>query len=210
MVRAKRGRCASRHSAPISRIFSAKSIPSAKKRPEILCSVNYVVNVIPNALQPGSADLGIVFSFEVPGGSDLETKPLGRDDLCLVVPNDHPLAASKSVILSSIRNENIILLASLRYPFIQEVMNKVLHGVSGNVRINNTTTEVENLETMILHVRFGEGVALLPCIIAQERAGGCVLLGINDLDVSFQLCMCWKRSNTDPALSLCLKHYDAE
>lgn len=181
-----------------------------QKHPEILCSINYVANVIPNALQPGSANLGIVFSFEVPPGSDLETKPLGRDDLCLVVPNDHPLAASNSVVLSSIHNQNIILLSSLRYPFMQDIMDKVMHGISGNVQTNNTTTEVENIETMILHVRFGEGVALLPRILAQERAGGCVILGINDLDVSFNICMCWKRSSIDPALALFLKYYDAD
>jgi DNA-binding transcriptional LysR family regulator len=83
-----------------------------------------------------------------------------------------------------------------------------MYGVNGNIHTGNTTHDVENLETMILHTRFGDGLALLPRVLAQERAGGCAILSINDLDVQYDLCMCWRRDNTSPALQHFLTHYD--
>jgi DNA-binding transcriptional LysR family regulator len=179
-----------------------------KQHPEILCSVNYVENVISSALNPGIADLGVVFSFEVPETDELETKVLGQDDICLITPMNHRLATSNSVAMSSVRGENLLLLSGLRYPFLGAIQDTIMHGPNGNIHTGNTTYEVENLETMILHTRFGDGVALLPRVLAQERAGGCAILSINDLDVRYDLCMCWRRDNSNSALQQFLRHYD--
>jgi DNA-binding transcriptional LysR family regulator len=179
-----------------------------KQHPEILCSVNYVKNVISSALTPGGADFGFVFSFEVPETDELKTKVLGQDDICLIAPMNHPLAASNSVALSSIREENLLILSGLRYPFMGAIRDAIMCGPKGNIHTGNTTCDVENLETMILHTRFGDGLALLPRVLAQERAGGCAILSISDLDVRYNLCMCWRRDNSNPALQQFLRHYD--
>jgi DNA-binding transcriptional LysR family regulator len=179
-----------------------------KLHPEILCSVNYVENVIPSALNTRRADIGFVFSFEVPETDELETKVLGQDDICLIAPMNHRLATSNSVTLSSIRGENLLLLSGLRYPFMVTIRNAIMYGAGGNIQTGNTSNDVENLETMILHTRFGDGLALLPRVLAQERAGGCAILRINDLDVGYDLCMCWRKDNTNLALQQFLRHYD--
>jgi DNA-binding transcriptional LysR family regulator len=113
------------------------------------------------------------------------------------------------VTLSSIRNERLLLLGGLHYPFIVTIRDAIVHGPTGNVQTGNTTYDVENLETMTLHTRFGDGLALMPRMLAQERAGGCAILSINDLDTRYDLCMCWKRGNQNPALRLFLDHYQA-
>jgi DNA-binding transcriptional LysR family regulator len=179
-----------------------------QQHPEILCSVNYAANVLLSAIDPGEADIGFVFSFEVPETSALETKVLGQDDICLIAPMNHRLAGSNSVTLSSIQGENLLLLNGLRYPFLRGIRDAIVHGPNGNVHTGNTTNDVENLETMILHTRFGDGLALLPRMLAQERAGGCAILGISDLDTHYDLCMCWRRDNNNPALQQFLRHYD--
>lgn len=180
-----------------------KILSFRQKHPEIQLTMNYVANVIPTALLPGSADLGIVFSFEIPDTDDLDFKVIGQDDLCLIVPTDSPLAASHSTVLSAIRDQNIILLSNLRYPFMSEIHSQLTAELTGNM-----ITEVENLETMVLHVRFGDGIAILPRILAQERAGGCVILSIMDIEKNPTLCMCWKKDNQNPILAHFLNNYE--
>lgn len=180
-----------------------KILSFRQKHPEIQLTMNYVANVIPTALLPGSADLGIVFSFEIPDTDDLDFKVIGQDDLCLIVPTDSPLAASHSTVLSAIRDQNIILLSNLRYPFMSEIHSQLTAELTGNM-----ITEVENLETMVLHVRFGDDIAILPRILAQERAGGCVILSIMDIEKNPTLCMCWKKDNQNPILAHFLNNYE--
>jgi DNA-binding transcriptional LysR family regulator len=112
------------------------------------------------------------------------------------------------VDLSALRCEHLLLLPPFRYPFLAPVVNAIM-GEEESASRGNTSSEVENLETMILHTRFGDGISILPRIIAQERAAGCSLLDITDLDVSYQLCLCWKKDNQNPALRLFLDHYQA-
>lgn len=180
-----------------------KILSFRQKHPEIQVSMNYVANVIPTALLTGSADLGIVFSFEIPDTDDLAYKVIGQDDICLIVSGDNPLGASHSVVLSAIRDQNIIMLANLRYPFMSGIHDQLTSNQSGN-----TVSEVENVETMILHVRFGDGIAILPRILAQERAGGCVILSIMDIEKKPDLCMCWKKDNQNPILAHFVDNYE--
>lgn len=172
--------------------------------PEIDCQITLSPNAIVSEVLSGDVDVGLVFSFELPPNSELASMQIGRDDLCLIVASDHPLAANSTVSLSSLRDETLLSLSSVRYDFLTNMTERFMrHGNDANVR----WVEEKNVENMILHTRFGDGISLLPRIMAQESAAGCVLLGISDYNSGFDICLCWKKDNSNPALKLFLPYF---
>lgn len=176
--------------------------------PEVSCSIKYESHTTVESLLSGKSDLGLTFDFEIPESKDLCTYPIGRDDICLLVPPSHPLAASSSVALSSIRNETLLMLPPRRYPLIADLTHKLLYREGDRTFAQNKAAEEDNLETMIMRVRLGDGITLLPRIVAQERAGGCILLGISDCDINYNICMVWRADNQNQALRQFLQSFD--
>lgn len=175
------------------RIFS-------QTHPDVYYQVKQEAHTIVNSVLSGQTDIGITFEFEIPDSPDLRTLEIGRDDICLIVPPSHPLATCSSVALSLIRNETILLLSKYRYPFMSEIMDQLMWEGSDKNVVKNIAEEDENIETMIMRIRLGNGIALLPRVIAQERAAGCILLGIIDWDVKYNICMFWRAENQNPVL----------
>ena len=99
------------------------------------------------------------------------------------------------------------MLANLNYPLVSEITNRIMFGDSGDLSTENKFVELENLETVLMHIRLGEGITLLPRIVAQERAHGCILLGVVDSSVNYDICMCWRKSNQNMALKNFLQFY---
>lgn len=174
--------------------------------PEILFSVDYRHKVIPSLLASEEADIGIGFDFEIPENGELAKLEIGTDDLCLIMPPEHQLAVCSSVQLSELYGENLLLFEDMSYELIDELAARFMH--DGELR-GNHLTKVGSLETMILRSRLGEGVGLLPRILAQERAAGCRLVGISDREFSFSLCLCWRPDNGNPALERFLSYFSA-
>lgn len=181
-----------------------------QEHPEIHTSIIHADNVIAMALEPDEADIGIVFSFELPSGSDYCTRDIGHDHFCLVLANDHPLSASDSIPVQAIKGEKFLLLSQLHYPYVENLVAHLLHNDDSYPEEKNSTISVENTETMLLRARFGDGIGLLPYTIARERAANCSFVRISGEESSFRLCLCWKRSNRNPALKRFLEEFDCD
>ena len=65
-----------------------------RRNSEINCRITTADNTeIVEKIVAGELDIGLVFSFEVPPCRGVKQITVGRDDLCVVVPNDHRLAS---------------------------------------------------------------------------------------------------------------------
>lgn len=182
-----------------------KMLSFRKRHPEITCFIRQNPNAVVDSVLTGEIDIGLVFSFEMPPCRDLNSLTVARDDLCLIVPSNHRLAASSTVALSTIQNETLLILSPKNFELLMQAVEIIVHK---EMPKNNKVMEEENVENMILHTRFGDGISLLPRIMAQEIAGGCVLLGITDYNTNYDICLCWREDNNNPALRQFLTYFD--
>ena len=102
----------------------------------------------------GELDIGLVFSFEAPPCRGVKQITVGRDDLCVVVPNDHRLASYSTVALSSIGEENVLALQPKKIPMLLETMD--LLGYTSGRRVEFVIQD--SVDSMILHTRLGDGI----------------------------------------------------
>lgn len=151
-----------------SPIIAAQSLPSIIKRfSERHVDVDVHIRDMQHdeilaAVQAGDADLGVV-AFE--GNPDLfEFEPLGEDEMVVVVPSGHALAALKSVSLASLSEYPLLLLQ--QYDRIQ---GKISDAMQAQGLAYRAAPRLTNLMTLLAMLDTGHGVALLPRSMAQTN-----------------------------------------
>jgi DNA-binding transcriptional LysR family regulator len=109
----------------------------------------------------GGVDLGVVSvsdpGFETKAPAGISATKLLEEDLVLLVPGDHPLAAHESVPLVSLRNERVV--AFLRGSSMRRLIDDMLE--RENVRVRNTL-ESGRLDVAVQMVDAGLGVCVVP------------------------------------------------
>lgn len=106
------------------------------------------------------ADIGIF--TQVPHGDGLQVYPFRTDELVLIVPNDHPLAARSSVSFAETLDFEFVGLhvgSSLNYQMVKAASEL---GRSLKLRI-----QVTGYDAQCLMVEAGLGIGILPKISAQ-------------------------------------------
>lgn len=175
--------------------------------------VKYIHNVsetIPfSGLAEKEPDFCFAYAYQIPNDTSIKSKIIGSDDLCLVVPSSHRLATRGSAMLSDLHDENILLLSTTRYPVISDVIRLIVINSEQN-SYNNQFHEIGNLDTLLLNVALGNGIAVLPRLIAQEKSGGCSLIRISDYQERLDIRMCWSAKNDNPALKEFLEFLENE
>ena len=152
----------------------------------------------------GDTDAGLIFAFDAPEKKALKTIPLGRDELCIVVPENHPFAERGSIQLADIREERVFLLKQNSVAGSNEMITQIENAIDtipGKVIC-------ERVDDMVLHTRIGNGISIMSRVFAEERIKNCRLLTISDYDLSYDISLCWSEENTNPALGEFLKYYN--
>lgn len=168
--------------------------------PDIVFSVQHRdVGLISELIDTERADLGIAFSYEFDDyRPDLEVFTLYRDRFCVVVSEDHEFAGRKSIHLRDLQKEKLLFLNNLQFKFFQRFDNAL--GTTPN-RYNDFV-QPSSGESMIIQIRSGLGVSVLPRPLALDFRSGCSMLEIDDCDTSFDVLMMWKKNSTNPVLPL--------
>jgi LysR family transcriptional regulator, regulator for metE and metH len=109
------------------------------------------------ALLRGELDLALTSDLHASGGARLRVFPLFADELVLLAPRDHPLAARGRVRAEDLRDEHVIVYDAPREDL--DVFTKVLWPAGVEPR---KVSRVPLTEAMIELVRAGIGVAVLP------------------------------------------------
>ncbi|QRX83325.1 LysR substrate-binding domain-containing protein [Glaciimonas sp. PAMC28666] len=136
------------------------------------------------------ADIGIF--TQVPHGEGLEVYPYKTDELVLIVPRDHPLAARSSVSFSDTLDFEFVGLnvgSSLNYQMVKSASEL---GRSLKLRI-----QVSGYDAQCLMVEAGLGIGILPKISSQ-------IYGTLDIK-KIALDEPWARRQID----ICVRSYEA-
>jgi DNA-binding transcriptional LysR family regulator len=177
-----------------------------KRHPEVKVEVEYQkASRICDDLLRGRADLGLM-AYPVKR-RDLQVIPLADDELVLVMPKRHPLAARESVTLADLSGQDFI--AFDRGTPTRKALDKLLR--KENVR-PKVRMELDNIETIKNAVSTGMGVAIVPAetVAAEAKAGKLCLRRFSGARLSRPLgCLVRKVRRGDWAVKAFLKHISA-
>lgn len=142
-------------------------------------------------VKAGQADLGICTSAQDLLG--LKSKTIFEDTLCVVCPEEHPLAAFESLDWSDLTDAPLILLRT--GTGLRDLIEKPLQRWASQLRLEY---EVSNINTAIGLICAGLGISVLPAyILVQTGVKGVVARPLRNPQVTREVV-----ALTDPARPL--------
>lgn len=160
--------------------------------PEILMSVAYQESreAMKNVLE-GRLDACIAFSYDLPSEYEkLDGVSLIHDDFCVIVPNGHPLAGQTRVRMEQLRGERIIYMKRIDYEITRQMV-----ACYADTLPSAADCSVPDVESLIIQIKSGAGISLLPRQVALPHSTGCRLLDIEDFDAGYDIVLIWRNDN---------------
>lgn len=149
------------------------------------------------AVLQDEADAGVLFSCDLPLNCEgLDGISIDHEYFCVVVPENSPLAGQTSIRLTQLRGEHLLLVDHAANCLTKAMLQQHTDGPAPQ----RTAASAENLESIMLQIKAGIGVSVLPKSVAKEHQRGCCLLDIADFDSGYDLIMIWKKSNKNRTL----------
>jgi len=151
-------------------------------------------NVLQRELRDGAIDFGI--SFPGIGGDGVQTEPLLREPLALVLPQGHRLARMKRVKIEELAKERFLIVprdqaASLHDSIIQRCQAAGFTPIIG--------LEAYLQQTIVNFVAEGLGVAFVPASMQRAQVKGAVFKTVADPPTIDQL-LAWATANKNPCI----------
>ncbi|MEJ2824235.1 LysR family transcriptional regulator [Klebsiella pneumoniae] len=149
-----------------------------------------------SAVLDGDYDVGLVFN---PGPARfLESLPLHREKLCLIVNSKHRLGVKKSINASELQSEPLIATPHAVAPVLRETIDLFLRqqGVAPCYRL-----ETQLQQTIVSLVAEGLGIALVPESVKKLNYEGIEYLELEQSPTIEQV-LIWHKDNSNPALAL--------
>lgn len=156
---------------------------------------------VTRAIQDHEADIGVCCSFELPVERDrIETISLGRDELAVLLPENHSLAAEKEVSFEMLYGEKFLSLSG----FTQEMISFFSFP---NIPFAGTAADID---TLVLRVRSGLGFTILPTMICTRHADCCAIRRISGINSGYDITAFWPKNIYNPTIPVfidALKEY---
>jgi DNA-binding transcriptional LysR family regulator len=127
----------------------------------------------------------------------LDYKEVGESEIVLALYKGHPLANAKQIKMKDLRGENFLWPFRKRAASYSEILMKacVAHGVVPNV-IQETATH----SILLSLVAVGMGIGFVEFSEHRVQSSSVVLRKVADLNVSFKIHVCWRKSDESVAL----------
>ncbi len=162
------------------------------------CSLELISCNIPESYQYlDEHKCDVALTVQLPSKNDAlyEVYPLYRDPLCLVLPENHPLAARDSVTFEDVKKETFLMaspdLAMNYQDFIQHVMS--VHNIQ-----NVTYKSVGSVEQGFLLVASGLGISIVPSHQKYFASSDVKLIPLAGDDCFVNVVLLWRKDNPNP------------
>ena len=183
-----------------SAILSSCLASFSRQHPAVTVDINFTSGreqaVIMNEAR---YDLHFAVAEMVPAGETFSTIRAGTDRLCLAVPKSHPLA-SEPVDFSKLKNERFVSVSQNDGHALYKQIMTVCANRGYTPRI---TCQYDRAEAVLLSVGAGLGISIIPEVLSRVFYSENVrFLPIEGDDVIRSYVIAWRRSVTNPAVSL--------
>jgi DNA-binding transcriptional LysR family regulator len=142
----------------------------------------------------GALDVGFVWMPV--GRDDLEVAPLKEENLMVVLPEGHPLAARSEVGVADIADEALVLFRRSIAPAAFQAIASEFDRVGAAM---NIAFEVGSMYSVINFVAEGGGIGVLPDFASQVRRDGVVFRRLTGLATPYTLAIVKRRGPVGPA-----------
>jgi len=153
----------------------------------------YNTTTLTEAVVCGDLDLGFTFLFAVTDYEELAWKTLFKEEFCVLISKDSPLARKPDVKISDIQKEPIILPHFVHPPFIERLL------------INDRSTSISytsTMENLLIQVESGLGISFVPRFYSagMETNHNVCMCNISETDQTADIVLVWNKSNTNSVL----------
>lgn len=136
--------------------------------------------------------------------SGVKYKKIAANDLKLVVSTKHPLANRDAVSVKELANERFVMLernvSPLTVDFCLDMC--VRNGFSPSILYY-----ARDVQTLLLMVGAGKGVAFLSSRTSYRKMDGVKYLELTDCNLDFSLVLAYKENNSNPMIQLFLEEF---
>ena len=145
----------------------------------------------------GRIDIGFTRIPEPEFRNELRWDVLQHDPIVAVLPKNHPKAKRKSIDVKELASERFVLASRAVSPAVHD---KVFELCSTAGFIPDVASVSSVWSSVILLVRSGEGVALLPSNQQQLGIGDLVFIPLTTPNASVEMCIGWHAHRDRPLL----------
>lgn len=150
---------------------------------------------IAERIEKYEADVGLAFLYEV-HGAELAAYEMYSDEIAVMLPQGHPLAAREQVSLCDLDGEKILFFGD------SSVKNSGNSGIFQAFETRKDFHIVHSLDTALQRMYAGQGVVVLPRSVGMDKAaaGNFPLLRLEDVKEPCQIGLVCRRDNENPIL----------
>lgn len=141
-------------------------------------------------LRNGSADMGTTFSYSLPPDGNFETLVLEEGRFCALASPRHELADREYLTAEEIA-----------------MRQDILGGNPFHTERERRRDMPQDVQSILLQIKAGNGITVLPEHAAAEFGQGCVQIPIRGEMTVYQLVLAWDRGNTSHALAEAVAYF---
>ncbi|MGU3651230.1 LysR substrate-binding domain-containing protein [Mycolicibacterium sp. A43C] len=169
-----------------------------EKLPDVKLELREMVSSVQlEALTSGDIDLGMARPpLKRPG---IVSRPLLHEQLVAALPAGHPLVGqARQLTLNDLDGEDVVMYSPVEARYFNELLISTFTIAGATPRYVQFVTQVH---TMLVLVRSGIGIALVPASAATLHPEGVVFRTIGAFrERPVELDACWRQDSTNPAL----------
>ena len=169
-------------------------------------SVDYISSdgeTLISSINDESIDLAFVIHVSPTLSKSMESRHILDDQLCVVVPTQHPFNKKECISFKELAGESFIAFREDTNPNVAD-FHKTLFSRFGMEM--NVVRTVSNIESALFYVGMGVGLFLLPRHLSSMSEDLQVLPIVNE-DVTCSLHLIWKKNNPKPAIQTFVRDF---
>lgn len=155
----------------------------------------------------GEIDIMITVKEALRTIHDIEIVKILKNELLIMVSENHPLAKKNTIKISELKNEEIIALnqqfSSAKVNYLLDENNKF--GFKLNIK-----NYVNDMFTLILLVSSGKGISFISSesLSILNEAKGIKLLPVEDIDIDIDIVLAYDKHNKNPAIKMFIEEME--
>jgi DNA-binding transcriptional LysR family regulator len=192
--------------APVKKFLPDLVKKFRRKYPQVQISLNhYQTGQIAEKLRDDQVDIAFTMSFTPQDIAEWEYITLFSQPYCVFMNEEHPLAGKDRISISELADESFVMLERKESP---QGYDHLFTLFANHEFLPNITIQTERIETVLMIVEAGLGIAILPKHLIVYGTPFLRYREVAKWNHTVDIVVAWKKTNPNPSIPLFLKELD--